>query len=66
MSWWQDVLGYYYRDDFPKWKTVERYFRQWRIDGAWERIYEQLRLRDTCHRVPSSSVHQQPFSTVNQ
>lgn len=29
--------------DFPKWKTVYHYFRQWRIDGDWERIHEQLR-----------------------
>ena len=25
--------------DFPKWKTVYHYFRQWRIDGDWERIH---------------------------
>jgi transposase len=29
--------------DFPKWKTVYHYFRQWRINGAWEQIHEQLR-----------------------
>lgn len=29
--------------DFPKWKTVYHYFRQWRINGDWERIHEQLR-----------------------
>lgn len=30
--------------DFAKWKTVYHYFRQWRIDGNWERIHEQLIL----------------------
>ncbi|NEO66067.1 MAG: IS5 family transposase [Moorea sp. SIO4G2] len=29
--------------DFPKWKTVYHYFRQWRINGDWERIHEHLR-----------------------
>ncbi len=24
--------------DFPRWPTVYRYFRRWRIDGTWERI----------------------------
>ena len=31
--------------DFPKWKSVYHYFRKWRIDGDWQRIHEQLRLR---------------------
>ena len=28
--------------DFPKWKTVYHYCRQWRLDGVWERIHDQL------------------------
>lgn len=28
--------------DLPKWKTVYHYFRQWRLDGTWERIHDQL------------------------
>ena len=31
-------------NDFPKWKTVYHYFRQWRIDGTWLEIHERLRL----------------------
>jgi len=29
--------------DFPCWKTVYHYWRQWRIGGLWERINETLR-----------------------
>ena len=28
--------------DFPKWKTVYHYFRQFRLDGLWEEINEQI------------------------
>lgn len=28
--------------DFPAWKTVYHYFRQWRIDGTRQRISEKL------------------------
>ncbi len=31
--------------DYPPWKTVYHYFRQWRIDGIWEQINETLRIR---------------------
>jgi putative transposase len=31
--------------DFPSWKTVYHYFRQWRIDGVWEQINEALRIQ---------------------
>jgi putative transposase len=31
--------------DYPPWKTVYDYFRQWRIDGVWEQINETLRVR---------------------
>ena len=31
--------------DFPPWKTVHHYFRQWRIDGTWERLNAALRER---------------------
>jgi putative transposase len=44
--------------DLPKWKTVYHYFRQWRIDGNWERIHEQLRkcVRAIEDRHPSPSA----------
>jgi len=31
--------------DFPPWKTVYHYFRQWRIDGVWEQINKALRIQ---------------------
>jgi putative transposase len=31
--------------DFPKWKTVYHYFRQWRDDGTWDRINAALRTK---------------------
>lgn len=31
--------------DFPHWKTVYHYFRQWRITGIWERINKILRQK---------------------
>jgi putative transposase len=29
--------------DYPKWKSVYHYFRQWRDDGTWQRIHDTLR-----------------------
>lgn len=29
--------------DFPAWSTVYGVFRQWRIDGTWDRIHDRLR-----------------------
>ena len=31
--------------EFPPWKTVYHYFRQWRLDGIWERINQVIRKR---------------------
>src|SRR5215211_6058459 len=31
--------------DFPRWPTVYHYFREWRIDGTWERINRSIRER---------------------
>jgi len=41
--------------DFPNWKSVYHYFRQWRKDGTWQQIHERLRLwvRVSCDREPS-------------
>ncbi|NJM72014.1 MAG: IS5 family transposase [Scytonema sp. RU_4_4] len=43
--------------DFPNWKTVYHYFRQWRKDGTWQQIHERLRLwvRVSQNREPSPS-----------
>ncbi len=29
--------------DYPTWQSVYTYFRQWRDDGTWQRIYDTLR-----------------------
>jgi putative transposase len=29
--------------DYPHWKSVYHYFRQWRNDGTWQRIHDTLR-----------------------
>ena len=46
--------------DLPPWSTVYDYFRQWRIDGTWERINTALRekLRTTIGReaAPSAAI----------
>jgi len=41
--------------DFPKWQSVYHYFRQWRIDGTWQKIHERLRewVRVSQNREPS-------------
>ena len=31
--------------DFPPWSTVHGYYRQFRLTGVWDRIYEVLRDR---------------------
>ena len=31
--------------DLPSWGTVHYYFRQWQLDGTWERIRKALRLQ---------------------
>src|SRR4028118_347271 len=46
--------------DFPHWKTICHYFRQWRINGIWERINEilrrQLRVKLGREAEPSAGV----------
>jgi transposase len=43
--------------DFPAWQTVYTYFRNWRDDGTWIRIHDQLRQwsRIEAERHPSPS-----------
>ncbi len=31
--------------EYPKWKSVYHYFRQWCKDGTWQRIHDTLRAR---------------------
>lgn len=46
--------------DFPTWKTVYTYFRNWRKEGLWERIHDRLR-EETCQadgreKTPSAAI----------
>ena len=44
--------------DFPRWPSVYHYFRQWRLDGTWERINRAMRerLRVRLNRDPQPSA----------
>ena len=44
--------------DFPAWKTVYTYFRNWRKDGTWKRIHDKLRqqVRRAVGRQPEPSA----------
>jgi putative transposase len=44
--------------DFPRWPTVYHYFREWRIDGTWEKINRAIRerLRVRLRREPQPSA----------
>jgi transposase len=46
--------------DLPPWGTVWWYFRQWRLDGTWERIHDTLqpRVREMAGReaTPSAAI----------
>jgi putative transposase len=44
--------------DFPSWKTVYTYFRNWRRDGTWQRIHDSLRrkVRQAAGRHPQPSA----------
>lgn len=33
-------------NDLPKWKTVNHYFREWRLNGVWTAAYEILRSQE--------------------
>lgn len=44
--------------DLPNWQTVYTYYRNWRMDGTWERIHNILRkeLREDEGRDPEASA----------
>jgi putative transposase len=44
--------------DFPAWRTVYGYFRDFRAQGIWKRIHDALRahLRHACGRKPTPSA----------
>lgn len=47
-------------NDFPPAKTVYHYFRQWRIEGVWQRLNDRLRrmvrLKAGRHASPSAAI----------
>jgi transposase len=44
--------------DLPPWPLVYAYFRNWRLDGTWQRIHEALRrqVRRAAGRHPEASA----------
>lgn len=32
-------------NEFPPWGTVHYYYRRWRLDGTWQQIHDELRVR---------------------
>lgn len=44
--------------DLPPWQTIYTYFRNWRLDGTWQRIHERLRrqVRQAAGRHPQASA----------
>src|SRR5262245_22021095 len=46
--------------EYPPWQTVYGYFRQWRINGVWQRINDRLRslvrLAEGRHSQPSAAI----------
>lgn len=31
--------------DLPPWGTVHYYYRQWRLDGTWQKVHDELRTK---------------------
>jgi len=31
--------------DFPPWGTVHYYYRQWRLNGTWQKVHDNLRTK---------------------
>ena len=50
----------YMPHDLPPWGTVHFYYRQWRLDGTWEKVEERLRTRlrhkDGRPKSPSAAI----------
>lgn len=43
--------------EFPPWKTVYHYFRQWRVDGTWIRLHSALREATREHLGRTAQPH---------
>jgi putative transposase len=50
----------YMPHDLPPWGTVHFYYRQWRLDGTWERVeaalHAKVRRRDGRPKSPSAAI----------
>ena len=46
--------------DFPPWKTVYTYFRNWRLDGTWQRLHDSLRRKVR----KAAGHHPQPSAAI--
>ena len=44
--------------DFPPWKTVYTYYRNWRLEGTWRRMHDAVhqQLREAEGRHPQASA----------
>lgn len=46
--------------DFPPYSTVYMYFRDWKLDGTWERIHDvlrdRIRRREGRKKSPSAAI----------
>ncbi len=53
--------------DFPPWRSVYHYFREFRLDGTWERLHAALRQRVRVHlkRNPQPSAGVVDSQSVN-
>ncbi len=45
--------------EYPKWQSVYYYFRQWRLNGIWQRIHDTLRA----HLRRQAGRHKHPTAT---
>ena len=57
-------------NDFPPWKSVYGYFREWKKSGLWQRIHEKLRqeVREQAgrHKEPSAGIISQSVRTTEK
>lgn len=52
--------------DFPPWGTAHFYYRQWRLNGTWQKIHDRLRshVRAKAGKLPTPSVGIMDSQTV--
>ena len=47
--------------EYPKWKSVYSYFRDWKRTGTWKRIHDTLRDRHD----PANAASPGPWTTIS-